>query len=81
MADNQLENTPSNNPNQKRKAENLLPRFYRSDSNKKFISGTINQLIQTGTVRRLNGHIGRENSKATSANDLFLNEPVQDRQN
>jgi len=81
MADNQLENTPSNNPNQKRKAENLLPRFYRTDSNKKFISGTINQLIQSGTVRRLNGYIGRENSKATAANDIFLNEPVQDRQN
>ena len=81
MADNQLENTPSNNPNQKRKAEGLLPRFYRSDSNKKFISGTINQLIQSGTVRRLNGYIGRENSKATAANDIFLNEPVEDRQN
>jgi hypothetical protein len=81
MADNQLENTPSNDPNQKRKAENLLPRFYRSDSNKKFISGTINQLIQNGTVRRLNGYIGRENSKATVAKDIFLNEPVQDRQN
>ena len=79
MNDNQLENTPPIDPNQRRKAENLLPRFYRTDSNKKFISGTINQLIQTGTVRRLNGHIGRENSKATTANDIFLNEPVKDR--
>jgi len=81
MADNQLENTPPIDPNQRRKAENLIPRFYRTDSNKKFISGTINQLIQSGTVRRLNGHIGRENSKATSASDIFLNEPIQDRQN
>ena len=81
MADNQLETTPPIDPNQRRKAENLIPRFYRTDSNKKFISGTINQLIQSGTVRRLNGYIGRENSKATSAKDIFLNEPVQDRQN
>jgi len=81
MADNQSDLFPSNDPNQKRKAENLIPRFYRSDSNKKFISGTINQLIQNGTIRRLNGYIGRENSKATSANDIFLNEPIQDRKN
>ena len=81
MADNQLETTPPIDPNQRRKAENLIPRFYRTDSNKKFISGTINQLIQSGTVRRLNGYIGRENSKATTADNIFLNEPVQDRQN
>jgi hypothetical protein len=79
MSDNQSEFLPSNDSNQKRKAETLLPRFYRSDSNKKFISGTINQLIQNGTVRRLNGHIGRENSKSTSVSDIFLNEPIKDR--
>ena len=81
MSNDQSNLFPSNDPNQKRKAENLLPRFYRSDSNKKFISGTINQLIQNGTVRRLNGYIGRENSKATSANNIFLNEPIEDRKN
>lgn len=81
MADNQLENAPPIDPNQKRKTESLLPRIYRTDSNKKFIAGTLDQLIQTGTVKRLNGFIGRQNAKAVSAKDVFLEEPLTDRQN
>jgi hypothetical protein len=81
MEDNQLDSAPPIDPSQKRKTESLLPKFYRSDSNKKFIAGTIDQLIQGGTVKRLNGFIGRENSKATTAKDIFLQEPLIDRQN
>jgi hypothetical protein len=81
MADNQSENAPPIDPNQKRKTDSLLPRFYRTDINKKFIAGTLDQLIQTGTVKRLNGFIGRQNAKAVTAKDIFLKEPLTDRQN
>jgi hypothetical protein len=65
--------------NDKRKSERFLPRFFRSDSNKKFLSGTVDNLIQNGTVRRLNGYIGRKNSKSTIASDVFLEDPLKDR--
>ena len=68
------------NPNQSG-SYNFLPRFYRSDANKKFIQATIDQLVQPGTVKKINGYIGRQNSKATSGTDLFLNAPSSERQN
>jgi len=63
-----------------RKVSNLLPRFYRTDSNKKFIHATLDQLIQPGTVKKVNGYIGRQDSKATTANDIFVKAPTTDRQ-
>ena len=67
--------------NQKRKSTKFLPRFYRTDSNQKFLAGTIDNLIQRGTAKRINGFIGRNNSKASKASDVFLNEVSNDRAN
>jgi len=54
------------------KTSEFLPRFYRSDANKKFLQATVDQLIQTGTVDKVNGFIGRQNSKATTGDDVFV---------
>ena len=62
-------------------SENLLPRFYRSEANKKFLQSTIEQLIQPGSVERVNGFIGRQNSKATKSSDIFIDAKTKDRQN
>jgi hypothetical protein len=65
----------------KRKSESFLPRYFRTDTNKKFLSGTLDPLIQNGTARRLNGFIGRKNSKASKGDDIFLKEITEDRNN
>jgi len=70
---------PLNNSN-KRKAERFLPSYYRTDSNKKFLAGTIDNLIQRGTAKKLNGYIGRKNSKANLGTDIFLEEVALDRE-
>lgn len=75
---NELE-IPSDNDN--KKSERFLPKFFRSDSNKKFLSGTIDNLIKNGTVRRLNTFIGRQNAKSITNSDIFLQEEESDRQN
>jgi hypothetical protein len=67
--------------NEKRKAERFLPQFFRTDSNKKFLSGTIDPLIQRGTAKKLNGFIGRKNSKASKASDIFIKEVTDERNN
>jgi len=64
---------------EKRRGAKLLPRYYRTEPNKKFIQATIDQLTQTGTVRRLNGYIGRQNAKAVTGKDVFLDAPTVDR--
>ena len=79
MADQQEPSLPVGS-NTERKSVNLLPRYYRTDSNKKFLSATIDQLTQPGTVKKLNGYIGRQNSKAVKANDIFIEASDTDRQ-
>ena len=60
---------------------NFLPRFYRTDTNKKFLQATVDQLIQPGTVQKINGFIGQQNSKATKSNDVFIESTSTTRQN
>jgi len=75
MADN-------TNPNPNRgKSYEFLTKFFQSDANKKLLQATIDQLVQPGTVNKVNGYIGRQNAKATSGNDVFLNAPSAQRQN
>ena len=60
---------------------NFLPRIYRSNTNKKFLQATLDQLIQPGSVQKINGFIGRQNSKASTSNDVFINSATNTRQN
>ena len=72
-------NVPISNVEQ-RNTSDLLPRFYRTKSNKKFLQGTLDQLTQPGTVKKLNGFIGRETAKAVTSKDVFLSAVSKDRQ-
>lgn len=69
------------NPNgNKSISANLLPRYYRTDANKKFLQATLDQLIQPGTVKKVNGYVGRQNSKSSTGEDIFVNAADQVRQ-
>ena len=59
---------------------NLLPGFYQTPANKKFLQATIDQLFQPGTVDKINGYIGRQNSKASVASDIFVASPEKSKQ-
>jgi hypothetical protein len=79
---NQNENpVPDLNGKNKRKNSSLIPRFYRTDSNKKFIQATLDQLMQPGVVKKLNGYIGRQNAKSSSGKDIFISTIDSTRQN
>ena len=66
---------------EKRSSADLLPRFYRTLGNKKFLQATVDQLIQPGTVKKLNGFVGRQTAKAVVSSDTFLEAADQTRQN
>jgi hypothetical protein len=51
---------------------NLLPTFYRTIPNKKFLQATLDQLFQPGTLTKVNGFIGRETAKAATGNDTYV---------
>ncbi len=82
MAYDKDQNEPSlpAGSNTKRESSNLLPRFYRTDSNKKFLQATLDQLVQPGTVKKINGYIGRQYSKANKSSDIFLEAADKQRQ-
>ena len=65
---------------EKRTTSDLLPRFYRTNGNKKFLQATLDQLTQPGTVKKLNGYIGRSSAKAATSNDIFLQAADKTRQ-
>jgi hypothetical protein len=60
---------------------NFLPKIFRSDPNKKFLQATVDQLVKPGTVKKVNGFVGRQNSKATVGDDIFIDAVSNDRQN
>ena len=60
---------------------NLLPGYYQTPANKKFLQATLDQLFQPGTVTKTNGFIGRENAKAATGADNYVAAVDSNRQN
>lgn len=65
-----------------KKSVNLLPEYLRTDKNSKFLASTIDQLIQTPQLERIDGFVG---SKITPnydpVNDVYINESLPLRKN
>ena len=72
---------PGGNDNIRRKSEDHLPRYFRTPHNKKFLSSTLDQLIQPGVAEKLNGYLGRKVSKAFTAEDNYIGGVTADREN
>ena len=64
-----------------RKTINFLPEVFRSDTNKKFLNATLDQLISEPSLTRLNGFVGRKFSTAFGVSSNYITEPTTDRQN
>lgn len=64
------------------KSVELLPEFLRTDKNSKFLSSTVDQLIQPPQLERIDGYIG---SKLTptykSTSDIYISESLSLRRN
>ena len=65
----------------KRSAKNLLPRYFRTETNSKFIQSTIDSMISEGVVEKLDAYVGRRNSPSTVVTDNFLPDISADREN
>ena len=68
-------------PNAKRKSEQHLPKYFRTVPNSKFLSSTIDQLIQPGVVEKLNGYYGRETASSFSKDDNYIGDFSESREN
>lgn len=62
-------------------SSDLLPRFYRTQPNKKFLDATLDQLISKGGVKSRNGYVGRKIGKSYKVNDTYITAVNSDREN
>ena len=65
----------------RRKSAELLPRYFRTITNKKFLNATLDQLTQPGVAEKLAGYFGRDTAKSYKANDTYITEHSADREN
>ena len=84
MADNPT-NALTNNEvvkqgnNEYKRTVQHLPAFYRTDANQRFLSSTLDPLVQKGSLERLDGYIGRKDAYTREPNDRYLNATSRDR--
>ena len=75
----QKENSPLNSS--KKKSSDFLPKYFRTAVNEKFLHSTVDQLISEGQTEKISAYYGRKDAKAFQANDPYIEEVSDDRQN
>ena len=58
----------------KRKSSNHLPKYFRTPTNEKFLNATLDQIMQPGVAKKVNGYIGRKDAKAFKASDNYVSD-------
>ena len=56
-----------------------LPAFYRTDANQRFLASTLDPLVQTGNLQRLDGFVGRQDAYTRKNTDRYLSSTSRDR--
>lgn len=59
----------------------FLPEIFRTDSNRKFLNSTVDQLVSDPELIKVNGYIGRKLAPSYKPTDSYIGEPTQERQN
>ena len=63
------------------KTVQFLPDIFRTDTNRKFLNATLDQLVSEPKFKKLNGYIGRKLSPSYKSTDSYIEEATSDRQN
>jgi len=72
---------PGGDKSIRRSSANHLPRYFRTSYNTKFLSSTLDQLIQPGVAEKLNGYVGRKSTKAFLPSDNYIGDISSQREN
>lgn len=63
------------------KTHNFLPEVFRTDTNKKFLNATLDQLISEPNFKKVSGYIGRKFAPTYKSEDGYVEEATIERQN
>jgi hypothetical protein len=64
-----------------RQTANLLPKYFRTVANKKFLNSTLDQMIQPGVAEKISAYYGRKTAKSYRAGDVYVSDVSDQRQN
>ena len=78
--DDQKEPALPVNGKSNRQSSDLLPRYFRTNANTKFLSATLDQVLKPGTAKKLNGYYGRKTATAYTTNDNYIGDVTKDRE-
>jgi len=67
------------NKDNRRNSAELLPMFFRTETNKKFLGSTLDSLISTGNLDRMNGFVGQLDVPNAKTSDTYITEPSKNR--
>ena len=59
----------------------FLPEVFRTDTNRKFLNATVDQLVSEPNLKKVNGYIGRKLAPSYKNTDSYIEEPTTNRQN
>ena len=59
----------------------LLPEIFKTDTNKEFLSSTLDQLTQQPKLRQTQGFVGRKFGVGVESDDSYVVEPTVERAN
>ena len=84
MADREINSLTNNEVvkqgnNEYRRTVQHLPAFYRTDANQRFLSSTLDPLVQKGSLERLDGFIGRQDATTREITDRYIGATSRDR--
>ena len=81
MAFSDNNNVPVNSENKDkyRNSATLLPLFFRTEANKKFLGSTLDTLISKGQLEKINGYIGSRYARTVKPDDRYVTEPTSNR--
>lgn len=77
---NQSQSALPTDENYKRTSSDFLPKYFRTDTNKKFLQSSIDQMISSGTLEKLNSYAGRRYARATKIDDTFYPDVSKERE-
>ena len=63
------------------KTINFLPEIFQTDTNKKFLNATFDQLLSEPNFKKVNGYIGRKFAPTYKTTDSYVTEADKSREN
>ena len=77
----QNENPLPTGKDDNRKSSAFLPRYFRTNTNNKFLGSTLDQYTTPGVVEKINSFVGRREAKAATVDDTYLPDVNANREN